>query len=180
MTETASRNGDRSNETKRPVTATWTSIRSAGQPGRFPRQCMVGSSKRPTRDEEYSKGDPMGRKAPYAFAATVATLLTTGALSAAIVESNHISFHDKAVPLNFDFTGQADLPLIKANSTLVGIESHWTFTPGSGQTGTMDLLANLYTPSFASGVDTKVGFSTSLDLAGGLQTADSSYAAQKG
>jgi hypothetical protein len=122
----------------------------------------------------------MGRKAPYAFAAAVATLLT-GAAQAAIVESNHITLSSNpAAPLNFDFTGQADLPLIKANSTLVGIESYWTFTPGSGQTGTMDLLANLYTPSFASGVDTKVGFSTSLDLAGGPQTASSSYTAQKG
>lgn len=122
----------------------------------------------------------MGRKAPYAFAATVAMLLSAGAMSAAVVESSHISFNNKATPLNFDFTGQADLPLIKANSTLVGIESYWTFTPGSGQTGTMDLLANLYTPSFASGVDTKVGFSTTIDGAGGQQTASSTYAAQKG
>jgi len=122
----------------------------------------------------------MGRKAPYAFAATIATLLSAGAMSAAVVESNHISFNNKATPLNFDFTGQADLPLIKANSTLIGIESYWTFTPGAGQAGDMDLLANLYTPSFASGVDTKVGFSTSVTPDGGPQTASSTYAAQKG
>ena len=122
----------------------------------------------------------MGRKAPYAFAATVATLLTAGALQAAVVESNKISFTDKAAPLNFDFTGQTDLSLIKNTSTLVGIESYWTFTPGSGQTGPMDLLANLYTPSFASGVDTKVGFSTTVEHDQGVQTASSTYAAQKG
>jgi hypothetical protein len=122
----------------------------------------------------------MGRKAPYAFAATVATLLTTGALSAAVVESGKINVTNSASPLSFDFTGQSDLPLIKGNSTLVGIESYWTFTPGSGQTGNMDLLANLYTPSFASGVDTKVGFSTNIDLGAGAQNASSTYAAQKG
>jgi len=122
----------------------------------------------------------MGRKAPYAFAATVATLLSAGAMSAAVVESGKITVTNSANPLNFDFSGQADLPLIKANSTLVGIESYWTFTPGAGQSGNMDLLANIYTPSFASGVNTNVGFSTNIDLAGGAQTASSTYNAQKG
>jgi hypothetical protein len=122
----------------------------------------------------------MGRKAPYAFAATVATLLTAGAMQAAVVESGKITFTDKATPLNFDFTGQADLAHIKNTSTLVGIESYWTFTPGAGQASPMDLLANLYTPSFASGVDTKVGFSTTVEHDQGVQTASSTYSAQKG
>jgi hypothetical protein len=122
----------------------------------------------------------MLRKAPFGLASTLAVLLVAGSLQAASITSNTISFSDKATPLNFDFSADAGLASIKPNSVLVGIESYWTFTPGAGQTGNMDLLANLYSPSFASGVSTGVGFATTLDMAGGSQTAQSTYYSQTG
>jgi hypothetical protein len=72
------------------------------------------------------------------------------------------------------------LSKINSGSKLISIESDWTFTPGKGGSGSIDLLANLYSPSLASGVNTNVGFATTLDLSQGAQTANSIYSAQNG
>jgi hypothetical protein len=126
----------------------------------------------------------MARNALAAMA-TVAAILAAAPATAATIESNRISFNDKAATLVFDFSGDAQYPLVKSNSLLIGIESYWTLTPGAGQTGSLDLLAQLqaFTPPIdvgSVGVDTRVGFSTTVDLSAGPQQAQSTYTAETG
>ena len=73
------------------------------------------------------------------------------------------------------------MALIKANSKVVGIESYGP-SPAPGQTGSQDLTALLAIPPLAlGGVDTKVGFQATVDLANTAGTTGSStYYAQDG
>ncbi len=126
----------------------------------------------------------MARNALAALA-TVAAVLAATPATAATIESNRVTFNDKAATLSFNFSGDSQYPLVKSNSTLIGIESYWTLKPGAGQTGNLELLANLqaFSPPITAGsvgVNTNVGFSTTVDLAGGPQQAQSTYTAETG
>jgi len=120
----------------------------------------------------------MSRKAPFAslMAITLSGILLLGDRAfAAIVDSGNVTFTDKGTTLIFDFSAAPELSKIAAGSKLVGIESHWTFTPGKGQSGALDLNASLIIPPTDLGAATP-GFSITVDDKGATKAHSTSYA----
>jgi hypothetical protein len=111
------------------------------------------------------KGDPMLRRVLITASVALATTMWVAVGRAAEITSTTSSIHNVGEVFSFDFTGDPDVSLMDANSDLMSITANWTFTPGAGATGNVDLSADLHIANQNTGVGFRIGFNQSVGAA---------------